>query len=65
MGLSSEQLFDPEHRQEALKVLDMMTDKAERHLLEALKYVKSLPRWQHGIDSVYLSADVRDPHAGG
>ncbi|MBL8080673.1 MAG: squalene/phytoene synthase family protein [Anaerolineales bacterium] len=49
MGLSSEQLFDPEHRQEALKVLDMMTDKAERHLLEALKYVKSLPRWQHGI----------------
>jgi len=49
MGLSSEPLFDPEHRQEALKVLDMMTDKAERHLLEALKYVKSLPRWQHGI----------------
>lgn len=49
MGLSSEQLFDPEHRQEALKVLDMMTDKAERHLLEAMKYVKSLPWWLHGI----------------
>jgi farnesyl-diphosphate farnesyltransferase len=49
MGLSSEQLFDPEHRQEALKVLDMMTDKAERHLKNAMTYVKSLPWWLHGI----------------
>ena len=49
IGISQEQLFDPAHRQEALKVLDMMTDKAERHLSQALKYVKSLPWWQHGI----------------
>ena len=49
MGLTKEQLFDPEHREQALKVLDMMTDKAERHLRQALQYVKSLPRWQHGI----------------
>jgi len=49
MGLSKEQLFDPEHREQALKVLDMMTDKAERHLKQALQYVKSLPWWQHGI----------------
>lgn len=49
MGLSKEQLFDPEHREQALKVLDMMTDKAERHLRSALLYVKSLPWWQHGI----------------
>jgi len=49
MNLSSEQLFDPEHRQQALKVLDMMTDKAERHLRQALQYVKALPWWQHGI----------------
>ncbi|MCC7119166.1 MAG: squalene/phytoene synthase family protein [Anaerolineales bacterium] len=48
-GISSEQMFQPEHRQEALKVLDLMTDKAERHLREALKYVKSLPWWLHGI----------------
>ncbi|MCC6259710.1 MAG: squalene/phytoene synthase family protein [Anaerolineales bacterium] len=49
IGISSEQMFDPQHRQEALKVLDLMTDKAERHLREALKYVKSLPWWLHGI----------------
>jgi len=49
IGISQEQLFDPAHRQEALKVLDMMTDKAERHLSQALIYVKSLPWWQHGI----------------
>jgi farnesyl-diphosphate farnesyltransferase len=49
MGLTREQLFDPEHREQALKVLDMMTNKAERHLRQALKYVKSLPWWQHGI----------------
>jgi farnesyl-diphosphate farnesyltransferase len=49
MGLSKEQLFDPEHREQALKVLDMMTEKAERHLKQALRYVKTLPWWQHGI----------------
>jgi farnesyl-diphosphate farnesyltransferase len=41
--------LDPEHREQALKVLDMMTDKAERHLRHALQYVKSLPWWLHGI----------------
>ncbi len=49
MNISKEQLFDPEYREQALKVLDMMTDKAERHLKLALQYVKSLPWWQHGI----------------
>jgi farnesyl-diphosphate farnesyltransferase len=49
MGLTKEQLFDPEHREQALKVLDLMTDKAERHLKQALQYVKALPWWQHGI----------------
>jgi farnesyl-diphosphate farnesyltransferase len=49
MGLTKDQLFDPEHREQALKVLDMMTNKAERHLGYALQYIKSLPWWQHGI----------------
>ena len=49
MGLTKEQLFDAANRERALQVLDMLTDKAERHLHEALKYVKSLPWWQHGI----------------
>lgn len=48
-GLTKEQLFDAQHRERALQVLDMLTEKAERHLQEALKYVKSLPWWQHGI----------------
>lgn len=48
-GLSAEQLFDLEYRQQALKVLDRMTEKAERHLRNALTYVKALPWWQHGI----------------
>ncbi len=47
--LSPQQLFQPEHRAEALKVLDILTEKAERHLANAMKYVKSLPWWQHGI----------------
>ena len=49
IGISSDELFDPAHRQEALKVLEMLTDKAERHLRNALTYVKSLPWWLHGI----------------
>ena len=49
MGLTKEQLFDADNRERALQVLDRLTDKAERHLREALKYVKSLPWWQHGI----------------
>ncbi|CAG1001747.1 farnesyl-diphosphate farnesyltransferase [Anaerolineales bacterium] len=48
-GLTREQFFDPKYREQALKVLDMMTDKAERHLRYALQYVKSLPWWLHGI----------------
>lgn len=49
IGISPEQMFDPAHREEALKVLDLLTDKAERHLHNALTYVKALPWWQHGI----------------
>lgn len=49
LGLTKEQLFDAHHRERAMQVLDMLTEKAERHLQEALKYVKSLPWWQHGI----------------
>jgi farnesyl-diphosphate farnesyltransferase len=49
MGITKDQLFDPRNREQALKVLDMMTDKAERHLRSALQYIKSLPWWQHGI----------------
>jgi phytoene/squalene synthetase len=42
-------LFQPENSAEAVKVLDMLADKAERHLHSALTCVKSLPPWQHRI----------------
>jgi len=48
-NLTAQELFQPENRAEALKVLDMLADKAERHLHAALTCVKSLPRWEHRI----------------
>lgn len=49
VGISSEQLFDPSCRQKALRVLDLLTNKAERHLKNALQYIKFLPWWEYGI----------------
>ena len=49
VNLTAQELFQPEHRAEAIKVLDMLADKAERHLHAALTCVKSLPPWQHRI----------------
>lgn len=49
VNLSAHELFQPENCEEAIKVLDMLADKAERHLHAALMCVKSLPSWQHRI----------------
>ena len=49
VNLTAHELFQPENRAEAIKVLDMLADKAERHLHAALTCVKSLPPWQHRI----------------
>jgi phytoene/squalene synthetase len=49
VNLTAHELFQPENRAEAIKVLDMLADKAERHLRAALACVKSLPPWQHRI----------------
>jgi farnesyl-diphosphate farnesyltransferase len=49
VNLAEHELFRPENRAEAIKVLDMLTNKAERHLHVALACVKSLPPWQHRI----------------
>jgi farnesyl-diphosphate farnesyltransferase len=49
VNISREDLFRPEHRAEAIQVLDMLADKAERHLRAALAYLKALPPWQHSI----------------
>ena len=47
--LTEHELFQPENRAAAIQVLDMLADKAERHLHAALTCVKSLPPWQHRI----------------
>ena len=39
-----------EYRAQAIQVLDMLADKAERHLRAALTCVKTLPPWQQGVD---------------
>jgi farnesyl-diphosphate farnesyltransferase len=49
VNLTAQELFQPENRAEAIKVLDMLADKTERHLHAALVCVKSLPPWQHRI----------------
>lgn len=49
VNLTAQELFQPENRAEAIQVLDMLADKAERHLHSALTCVKSLPRWEHRI----------------
>lgn len=49
VGISSAEMFDPSHQQKALHVLDLLTTKAERHLKNALQYIKHLPWWEYGI----------------
>jgi farnesyl-diphosphate farnesyltransferase len=49
VNLRRADLFDPAYERQALQVLDMLCDKAERHLQSALAYVKTLPRWLHGL----------------
>jgi farnesyl-diphosphate farnesyltransferase len=49
VNLTAHELFQPENRAAAIQVLDMLADKAERHLRAALTCVKTLPPWQHRI----------------
>ena len=49
LNLSPQQFFQPEYQVEALKVLDLLADKAERHLRQALNLVEALPPWQHNL----------------
>lgn len=48
-GLTAETLFDPDHRTQALHVVTMLADKADRHLESGLVYVQSFPRREHSI----------------
>ncbi len=49
VNLSRSDLFNPDYQLQALQVVDMLADKAERHLRAALAYVEALPRWLHTV----------------
>lgn len=48
-GLTRESLFDPRHVDRALNVVELLAQKADRHLWGGLSYVRGLPRHLHRI----------------
>lgn len=49
VGLSRDELFKPENEHKALKVVNRLTAKAERHLRHGLEYIAAFPTHQHRI----------------
>jgi farnesyl-diphosphate farnesyltransferase len=49
VNLRRTDMFKPEYQIQALQVVDMVADKAERHLQKALAYVQALPPWLHTL----------------
>ncbi len=49
VGLSRDELFEPENEHKALKVVNRLTAKAERHLRHGLEYIAAFPTHQHRI----------------
>ena len=49
IGLTRDGLFDPANASLALEVVDMLADKAERHLRYGISYIKAFPRHHHRI----------------
>jgi farnesyl-diphosphate farnesyltransferase len=49
VNLRRSDLFKPEYQIQALQVVDLVADKAERHLQKALAYVQALPPWLHTL----------------
>src|SRR6185436_19025522 len=47
--LNRADMFKPEYQRQALQVVDLVADKAERHLQNALDYIKALPPWLHTL----------------
>ncbi|MBW8772806.1 MAG: squalene/phytoene synthase family protein [Gemmatimonadetes bacterium] len=55
-GLTPDELTRPEHRDEAMRVMRVLSAKARGHLDDALAYCTSLPRREHGIRMFCLIA---------
>lgn len=49
VGLTRDTLFAPENVDKALLVVNMLADKASRHLFNGISYVMAFPRHQHRI----------------
>ena len=49
VGLTRDSLFEPENLDKAIQVVDMLADKAERHLWHGMTYITAFPRRQHRI----------------
>jgi farnesyl-diphosphate farnesyltransferase len=48
-GLTRDSLFESENLDKAMLVVDLLADKAERHLWHGMSYISSFPRHQHRI----------------
>ena len=48
-GIARDQLFAPEHHENAMLVVAQLVEKAERHLQAGLSYVQRLPRHLHRL----------------
>lgn len=48
-GLTRDSLFEPTHLPQAMRVVGMLADKADRHLSHGLAYVTAFPRRYHGL----------------
>ncbi len=49
LGLTRDEIFDPENAVKVLRIVDRLADKAETHLLYGLDYIMGIPKWLHGI----------------
>ncbi len=55
-GITPEQLHDERYRDAAQRVMALLINKANLHLLDALEYATTIPRRQYGIRLFCLSA---------
>lgn len=49
MGIKPPDLFAPDNLEPAMRVVDALADKAERHLRNGLEYIKLIPRRYHRL----------------
>lgn len=48
-GITTKQLFEPANLKKAQAAIDLLADKAERHLINGLVYVQTIPRRYHRL----------------